>query len=153
MVIISMYVCMYLSISIYLSIYHSIYLSIYHSIYLSIILSIYHSIYLSIILSIYLSFYLSIQFYNSCRPLPQTKRHPSPFLHWSCSKSLSVMAACTPPIHVCLCPLLRLSSGTHPKINFGIFSSGILLTWPYHCSIFFSMIFFFFLFKKKNILD
>ena len=36
-------------------------------------------------------------------------------------------------------PLFLLSSGTHSIINFGIFSSGILLTWPYHCSLFFSM--------------
>ena len=27
----------------------------------------------------------------------------------------------------------------HSIINFGILSSGILLTWPYHCSLFFSM--------------
>ena len=50
------------------------------------------------------------------------------------------MAACTPSIHVFLGrPLFRLSIGTHSIINFGILSSGILLTWPYHCSLFFSM--------------
>ena len=50
------------------------------------------------------------------------------------------MAACTPSIHVFLGrPLFLLSSGIHSIINFGILSSGILLTWPYHCSLFFSM--------------
>ena len=85
--------------------------------------------------------YLSIRFYNSCRLLPQTKRHSSLFLHWSVSKFLVVMAACTPSIHVFLGrPLFLLSSGTHSIINFGILSSGILLAWLYHCSLFFSMI-------------
>src|SRR5215469_4629875 len=50
------------------------------------------------------------------------------------------MAACTPSIHVFLeRPLFLLSSGIHSIINFGIFSSGILLMWPYHCSLFFCM--------------
>ena len=40
-------------------------------------------------------FYLSIRFYNSCRRLPETKRHSSLFLHWSVSKFLVVAAACT----------------------------------------------------------
>ena len=76
--------------------------------------------------------YLSIRFYNSCRRLPETKRHSSLFLHWSGSKFLVVMAACTPSIHVSLGrPLFLLSSGIHSIINFGILSSGILLTWPY----------------------
>ena len=35
--------------------------------------------------------------------------------------------------------LFLLSSGIHSIINFGILSSGIILTWPYHCSLFFSM--------------
>ena len=92
-------------------------------------------------LSIYLSVYLSIRFYNSCRHLPETKRHSSLFLHWSGSKFLVVMAACTASIHVFLGrPLFLLSSGIHSIINFGIPSSGILLTWPYHCSPFFSML-------------
>ena len=91
-------------------------------------------------LSEYLSIYLSIRFYNSCRRLPETKRHSSPFLHWSVSKFLVVMAACTPSIHVFLGrPLFLLSSGTHSIINFGILSSGILLKWSYHCSLFFCM--------------
>jgi hypothetical protein len=55
------------------------------------------------------------------------------FLHWSCSKFLAVMGACTPSIHVFLgSPIFRPSSGIHSIINFGILSSGILLTWPYH---------------------
>ena len=87
-----------------------------------------------------LSIYLSIRFYNSCRRLSETKCHSSPFLHWSVSKFLVVVAACTPSIHVFLGrPLFLLSSGTHSIINFGILSSGILLTWPYYCSLFFSM--------------
>jgi hypothetical protein len=73
----------------------------------------------------YLIIYLSIRFYDSCRRLPENKRHSSLFLHWSCSKFLAVMAACTSSIHVFLGrPLFRLSSGTHSKINFGIHSSG-----------------------------
>ena len=84
--------------------------------------------------------YLSIRFYNTWRRLPETKRHSSLFLHWSGSKFLVVMAACTPSIHVFLGrPLFLLSSGIHSIINFGILSSGILLTWPYHCNLFFSM--------------
>ena len=51
------------------------------------------------------------------------------------------MAACTPSIHVFLGrPLFLLSRGIQSIINFGILSSGILLTWPYHCSLFCSMI-------------
>ena len=84
--------------------------------------------------------YLSIRFYNSCRRLPETKRHSSLFLHWYISKFLVFMAACTTSIHVFLGRLLfLLSSGTHSIINFCILSSGILLTWPYNCSLFFSM--------------
>ena len=84
--------------------------------------------------------YLSIRFYNTCRRLPETKRHSSLFLHWSVSKFLVVMAACTPSIHVFLGrPLFLLSSCTHSVINIAILSSGFLLTWPYHCSLFFSM--------------
>ena len=33
-------------------------------------------------------------------------------------------------------PLFLLSRGIHSIINFGILSYGILLTWPYHCSLF-----------------
>ena len=76
-------------------------------------------------------------FFNSCRRLPETKLHSSLFLHWSGSKFLVVMAACTPSIHVFLGrPLFLLSRGIHSKINFGILSSGIILMWPYHCTIF-----------------
>jgi hypothetical protein len=50
------------------------------------------------------------------------------------------MAACTHSIHVFLGrPLFLLSSCIHSMINFGILSSGILLTWSYRCSLFFSM--------------
>jgi hypothetical protein len=35
--------------------------------------------------------------------------------------------------------LFLLSRGIHSIISFGILSSGTLLTWPYHCSIFFSI--------------
>ena len=50
------------------------------------------------------------------------------------------MAACTPSIHDFLGrPLFLLSRGIHSVIHFGILSSGILLTWPYHCSHFLSM--------------
>jgi len=45
-------------------------------------------------------------FFNSCCHLPETKHHSSLFLHWSGSKFLVIMAACTPSIHVFLgCPL------------------------------------------------
>ena len=51
------------------------------------------------------------------------------------------MTACTPSIHVFLGrSLFILSRGTHSIISFGILSSGILFTWPYHCSLFFSML-------------
>ena len=47
----------------------------------------------------------------------------------------------TPSIHVFLGrPLFLLSRGIQAIINFGILSTGILLTWPYHCSLFCSMI-------------
>ena len=79
-------------------------------------------------------------FLNSCRSLPETKRHSCLFLHWSGSKFLVVMAAYTPSIHIFLGrPLFLLSRGIHPIINFGILSSGISLTWSYHCSLFLSM--------------
>ena len=88
----------------------------------------------------YLSICLSIRIYKICRLLPETKRLSSLFVHWSGSKFLAVMAACTRSIHVFLgCPLSLLSSGIYPIISFVILSSGILLTWPYHCSLFFSM--------------
>ena len=50
------------------------------------------------------------------------------------------MAAHTPSIHVFLGhPLFLLSSGIYSIINFGSLSSCILLTWPYHWSLFLSM--------------
>ena len=87
--------------------------------------------------------YLSIcpVFFNSCHRLPETKRHSSLFIQWSGSKFLVVMAACTPSIHAFLGhPLFLLSHGIQSIINFGILSSGIFLMWPYHCSLFCSMI-------------
>ena len=101
------------------------------------------TVHLSIILIIdqLLSICPSFFFFNSCRRLPENKHHSSLFLHWSGSKFLVVMAACTPSIHVFLgCPLFLLSHGIQSIINFGILSSGILLRWPYHCSLFCSMI-------------
>ena len=56
------------------------------------------------------SIYLSVRIYKSCRRHPETKSHSSLFLHWSGSKFLVVMAACTPSIHVFLGrPLFLLS--------------------------------------------
>jgi len=79
-------------------------------------------------------------FFKSCHRLPETKRHSSLFLLWSGSKFLVVLAACTPYIHVFLGrPLFLLSRGIQSITNLDILSSGILLTWPYHCSLFFSM--------------
>ena len=79
-------------------------------------------------------------FFNSCRRLPETKRHSSLFLHWSGSKFLIVMAARAPSIHVFLGhPLFLLSPGIYSIINFAILYSSILLTWPYHCSLFLSV--------------
>ena len=50
------------------------------------------------------------------------------------------MAACTPSIPIFLGrPLFLLPHGIHSIINFGILTSGVLLTWPYHCSLFLSM--------------
>jgi len=52
------------------------------------------------------------------------------------------MTACTPSIHVFLGrPLLFLSSGIHSIINFGILSSGILLTWLYILNIHFNILY------------
>ena len=85
--------------------------------------------------------YLSVRFFNSCRRLPETKRHSCLFLHWSGSKFLVVMAACIPSIHVFLgCPLYLLSHCIQSIIKFGILSSGIPLTWPYYCNLFCSII-------------
>ena len=53
--------------------------------------------------------YLSVRFFNSCCRLPETKCHSSLFLHWSGSKFLAVMAACTPSIHIFLGRLLFFS--------------------------------------------
>ena len=84
--------------------------------------------------------HLSLRFHSSCRHLPEDRLHSSVFLHWSGSKFLVDMAACTTPIHVSLGrPLFLLSIGVNSVTNFGILSSGILLTWPYHCNLFFSM--------------
>src|SRR5215475_11703808 len=50
------------------------------------------------------------------------------------------MAARTPSIHAFLGrPLSLLSPGIHSIIYFGSLSSCILLTWPYHWSLFLSM--------------
>ena len=96
-----------------------LYIILYLSIYLH--PSIYLSIYPSIHPSIYLSIYLS-GFFNSCRRLPETKRHSSLFLHWAGSKFLVVMAACTFSIHVFLGrPLFLPSRGSQSIINFGNF--------------------------------
>ena len=88
--------------------------------------------------------YLSVRlflFFNNCRRLPENKRHSSLFFHCSDPKFLVVMAVCTPSIHILLGrPLFLLSRGIQSIINFGILSSGILLTWPFHCSLFRSMI-------------
>ena len=54
-----------------------------------------------IIIIIIIIIYLS-SFLNSCRRLPETKRHSSLFLLWTGYKFLVVMAACTPSIHVFL---------------------------------------------------
>ena len=79
---------------------------------------------------------LSGFFLNSRRRLPETRCHSSLFLHLSGSKFLIVLAACTLSIHVFLGrPLFLLSRGFYSIINFGILSSDILLTWPYHCSL------------------
>src|SRR5215475_15589756 len=51
------------------------------------------------------------------------------------------MVARTPSIHVFLGrPLFLLSPGIHSIINFGSLSSCILLTWPYHWSLFLYML-------------
>ena len=51
------------------------------------------------------------------------------------------MAARTPSIHVFLGrPLFLLSPGIHYIISFGSLSSCILLTWPYHWSLYLSII-------------
>ena len=65
--------------------------------------------------------YLSFRSSDSCRRLPEPKRHFFLFNHWSASKCLVVMAARTPSIHVFLGrSLFLLSPGIHHIINFGI---------------------------------
>ena len=87
-----------------------------------------------------LSIYLSFRSCDSCRRLPEPKHHSFLFSHWSPSKCLLFMAARTPSIHVFLGRhLFLLSPGIHSIINFGSLSSCILLTWPYHRSLFLSM--------------
>jgi len=50
------------------------------------------------------------------------------------------MAARTPSIHIFLGrPLFLLFPGIHSIINFGSLSSCIILTWPYHWSLFLSV--------------
>ena len=89
---------------------------------------------------LHVSIYLSFRSCDSCRRLPEPKHHSFLFNHWSVSKCLVSMAACTPSIHVFLGrPLFLLSSGIHSIINFGSLSSGILLTCPYHWSLFLSI--------------
>ena len=88
----------------------------------------------------YLSIYLSFGSCDSCHRLLEPKHHSFLFNHCSASKCLVFMAVCTPPIHVFLGrPLFLLSPGIHYIINFGSLSSCILLTWPYHWSLFLSM--------------
>ena len=66
-----------------------------------------------------ISIYLSFRSCDSCRRLPEPKHHSFLFNHWSVSKCLFSMAACTPSIHVFLGrPLFLLSSGIHSIINF-----------------------------------
>ena len=88
----------------------------------------------------YLSIYLSFGSCDSCHRLLEPKHHSFLFNHCSASKCLVFMAVCTPPIHVFLGrPLFLLSPGIHYIINFGSLSSCNLLTWPYHWSLFLSM--------------
>ena len=83
---------------------------------------------------------LSFRSCDSCRRLPEPQHHSFLFNHWFASKCLVFMAAPTPSIHVFLGrPLFLLSPGIHSIINFGSLSSCILLTWPYHWSLFLSM--------------
>jgi len=84
--------------------------------------------------------YLSFRSCDSCCRLPEPKHHSFLFNHWSASKCLVFVAACTPSIHVFLGrPLFLLFPGIHSIINFGSLLSCILLTWPYHWSLFLSM--------------
>ena len=86
------------------------------------------------------SVYLSSRSCDSCRRLPEPKHHSFLFNHWSRSKCLVFMAARTPSIHVFLGrPLFLLTPGIHSIINFGSLSSCILLMWPYHWSLFLSV--------------
>ena len=82
--------------------------------------------------------YLSFRSCNSCRRLPEPKLHSFLFNHWSVSKCLVFMAACTPSIHVFLGrPLFLLSSGIHSIFNFGSLSACFLLTHPLSSLLFF----------------
>ena len=84
--------------------------------------------------------FLSFRSCDSCRRLPEPKHHSFLFNHWCASKCLVFMAARTSSIHVFLGRLLFLLSPAIPSIiNIGSLSSCILLTWPYHWSLFLSM--------------
>jgi hypothetical protein len=87
-----------------------------------------------------MNFYLSFRSCDSCRRIRKPKHQSFLFKYWSASKCLVFMAARTNSIHVFLgCPLFLLSLGIHSIINFGSLSSCILLTRPYHWSLFLSM--------------
>jgi hypothetical protein len=84
--------------------------------------------------------YISFRSCDNCRRLPEPTHHSYLFNHWSASKCLVFMAARTPSIQVSLGrPLFLLSPGIHSIINVGNLSSCLLLTWPYHWSLFLSM--------------
>jgi len=89
--------------------------------------------------SIYLSIYIS-GFFNSCRLLPKPNAIPLCFsIHLVLNFLLLWLLVHLPSTFFFGRPLFLFSRGIHSIINFGILSFGILLTWPYHCSLLFSM--------------
>jgi len=86
-----------------------------HSCFYSLIKSIYIPLFC---IYIYIYIYISFRSCDSCRRLPEPKHNSFLFNHWSASKCLVFMAACTPSIHVFLGRhLFLLSPGIHSIIN------------------------------------
>ena len=79
------------------------------------------------------NFLLYFRYHDIFRCLPKTKRH------FSIDPPLTVIASCTPFIQVFFGrPFFFLSIGIHSIRSLGNLCSGILLTWPYYCNLFFS---------------
>ena len=89
----------------------------------------------SIILSIYPVFLTAVAVFRKPNAIP-----PCFFIDLILNFLLSWLLVLLPSTFFLDVLFFLLSCGIHSIINFGVISSGILLTWPYHCSLFLSMI-------------